>query len=100
MTREDKFNKKLAADLKQLAEDQIKPGSPEMERYLAVGYPKIKTRENAKDIIEGWTKDHSYCPYELKEDALAFLEALNAKPSKKDIYHPETNSLGQFVTES
>ena len=97
MNKDDKFKQDLADDMKQVAKESFKPGSPALERYLAQGYPEIKTREHAKEIIEGWTKDHSYCPWELKEKALAFLEALDAKPSVKDIYHPETDRLGNVV---
>lgn len=97
MNKEEQFKKDLEEDLRKVKKESIKPGSPEMERYLAQGYPKIKTREHAIEIIAEWKKDHSYCPYELKEDALAFLEALDAKPSTKDIYHPETDHLGAFV---
>jgi len=56
----------------------IKPGSPEMEAFLSAGYPKVKTREHANEIIDGWKKDHSLYPYELKEDAIAYLAALDA----------------------
>ena len=100
MNKQDKFNKDLAEDLANVKKASPKPGSQDMERFLAAGYPKIKTREHAQELIEGWNKDHSYCPWELKEDALAFLEALDAKPKVADIYHPETDRLGNVVLES
>ena len=97
MSKEDEFNKKLAEDLKQIAKESYKPGTPELESFLVVGYPKVKNREHAQEIIEGWKKDHSSYPYELKEDAIAFLEALDKKPSPKDNYHPPTDRLGQLI---
>ena len=100
MSKDDKFQQALKEDLETQKKKQIKPGSLEMERYLATGYPKIKSREHALEIIAEWKKDHSYCPFELKEEALAYLEALDAKPSAKDIYHPETDRLGNVVLET
>jgi hypothetical protein len=97
MSKEEKAIKALKEDLEKVKKDSIKWGSPAYEAYLAVGYPKIKTREHAMELIADWKKDHSSCPYEVKEEALAFLEALDAKPTAKDIYHPPTNFRGEVV---
>ena len=58
----------------------IKPGSPEMEAFLAAGYPDIGTREHAKEIVALREKDHSAYPWEVYQRALAFLAALDTKP--------------------
>jgi hypothetical protein len=79
------------------AEHSIKPGSPAMEAFLSAGYADIGTREHANEIIEGWKKDHSSCPWDLKQRAIAYLEALDAKPKASDIYHPATDRRGAII---
>jgi hypothetical protein len=83
--------KKIAADLAEIKKHHsIKPGSPEMEAYLAAGYaPDIMNREQAELIIADWKKDHSSSPYPIYRKALAYLAALNAKPEDAFIFvHP------------
>lgn len=55
----------------------IKPGTPEMEAFLAAGYPDIATRENANLILEAWKKNPQAYPYETVQKARAFLAALD-----------------------
>ena len=68
-----------------------------MEAFLSAGYADIGTREHAVEIIEGWKKDHTSCPWEFKQKALAYLEALDANPAKMKIYHPLTNARGEMI---
>ena len=56
----------------------IKPGTPEMEQYLAVGYDLSVS--DAKAIIADWEKDHSSWPLDEVKKARAMLAAYNAKP--------------------
>jgi len=101
MNKYDKFNKDLADDLAGLKEESIKPGSPEMDRYLAAGYaPDILSHEQAELIIADWKKDHNAYPYAIYQKALAYDEAFHAKPTIKHIYHPETDRLGNVVLSS
>ena len=58
----------------------IKPGSPEMEALLAIGYPTIGTRKHAEEIIKERKANPALWPYEVAQQAEAFLAALDAKP--------------------
>jgi hypothetical protein len=100
MSKDDKFNKALKEDLDKVKDESLKPGSPALERYLAAGYPRIKNRKHATDIVQKYEAGSTLYPYEVYEDALAFLEALDAKPTAKDIYHPPTNFRGEVVAAS
>jgi hypothetical protein len=98
MTKQDKFDKKLQEDMQEVRKLSIKPGSPEMDRYLAAGFaPDVLSHEQAELIIADWKKDHTSYPYAIYQKALAYDEAFHAKPSVKDIYHPPTNVRGQVV---
>ena len=77
---EKELDDKLQAELKSLP--KIKPGGPEMESFLAAGYPDIGTREHAKELIAMREKDPGSVPWEIMQRAKAFLEALDAKPKK------------------
>jgi hypothetical protein len=57
----------------------IKPGSPEMERFISIGYPDIATREHAQEIIKTRKENPALIPYEVAERAKAFLAAIDAK---------------------
>lgn len=61
------------------AEKHIQPGSVEMEAFLAIGYPKIGSRKKAETIIKERQANPVLWPYELYEQAEAFLEALDAR---------------------
>jgi hypothetical protein len=61
------------------AEKHIEPGSVEMESYLAIGYPKIGSRKKAETIIKERRENPVLWPYELYEQAEAFLAALDAR---------------------
>ena len=70
----------------------LKPGTVEMEQYLAVGYPDIGTVAKAKAIIEERGKNPALWPYEMAEKAQAFLAAYNGKVqviSNRPGYRPE-----------
>ena len=69
----------------------IKPGTPEMETFLAAGYPDIATRAHAKEIIAERKLNPALVPWELAQRAEAFLAALDAtakvidpSPGKRD----------------
>jgi hypothetical protein len=68
-------------DPAETAEKHIQPGSVEMESFLAIGYPKIGSRKKAETIIKERQANPAMWPYELYEQAEAFLAALDAKPS-------------------
>lgn len=88
----------LLDELKELAaESKLKPGSPELESFLGAGYPKIGTKKHAQEIIADWGKDHSSCPYQLMEDAKAFLLALNPPAEALKVYHPPTDHYGRLT---
>lgn len=96
MSKETRFQQKLEQDLAALKQASPKPCSPEMEHYLATGYQRIKTRKHAEELIKKFEAGGNV-PYDVYEDALAFIEALDAKPSAKNIYHPPTNFRGEIV---
>ena len=92
--------RKLQEQLESVRKASIKPGSPEHEAYLAAGYPKIRTRKHASEIIAKYEGGSPMYPYELYEDALAFIEALDAKPTAKNVYHPPTNQRGEVIMDN
>ena len=57
----------------------IKPETPQMEQYLAAGYPGM-TVAKAKAIIAERKQNPAAWPYEMLEKAQAFLEAYSARP--------------------
>lgn len=57
----------------------IKPGTPEMESFLGVGYGGM-TVEKAKTIIKERKENPALWPYEMVEKAQAFLAAYEASP--------------------
>jgi len=59
---------------------KIEPGTPEMERYLAIGYPRIATVEKARAVIKERKEKPELWPYEVLEQAEAFLAAYEARP--------------------
>ena len=71
---------RLREELKNLP--KIKPGSPEMESFLAAGYPDIGTREHALELLKTRKENPALVPWEVEQRAKAFLEALDAKPKK------------------
>ncbi len=60
-------------------DNTIKPGSPEMEAFLAAGYPEIGTRAHAQEIIKIRKENPALVPWELAQKAEAYLAALDAK---------------------
>ena len=66
----------------------IKPGSPEMERFISIGYQDIATREHAQEILKGRKENPALVPYELAERAKAFLAAIDAKVEVIDVDNP------------
>jgi len=58
---------------------RILPGTPEMEAFLAAGYPGM-TVEKAETIIKERQQNPQLWPYEVLEQAKAFLEAYRATP--------------------
>jgi hypothetical protein len=56
----------------------IKPGTPEMEYFLQVGYPGM-TVARANQIIEERKKDPHLWPLERVDQAEAFLAAYHGK---------------------
>lgn len=73
-------DEKLQAELKSLP--KIKPGSPEMESFLSNGYPDIATRLHAEELLKTRKENPALVPWEVAQRAIAFLEALDAKPMK------------------
>lgn len=71
----------LKSDPAVVAEKRIEPGSVEMESFLAIGYPKIGSRKKAEAIIKERRENPVLWPYELYEQAEAFLAALDARPT-------------------
>lgn len=72
---------KLAADDKVVTIVPILPGTPEMERLLASGYPDIGTIENAKRIVKERAENPSLYPFEFARRAAAMIEAFTAEPA-------------------
>lgn len=70
-------NKPKAISVERLK--KIAPGTPEMEAYLAAGYPGM-TVKKAKAIIEERKQNPALWPYSELEKAEAFLAAYDAKP--------------------
>jgi hypothetical protein len=70
-------NKSQAASALDVA--TIKPETPQMELYLAAGYPGM-TVAKAKTIIAERKQNPAAWPYEMLEKAQAFLEAYSARP--------------------
>ena len=58
--------------------ETIKPGTPEMEHYLSIGYGM--TMEEAEAIVGDWQKDHQSWPLEEVRKARAMIAAYHAKP--------------------
>ena len=82
MATEDTFVKTELGNIK-----VVKPGSPEHEQLLSVGYGGM-TKEMALTIIAERKKDPASWPYEELKKAQAFLAALNAgspKPTSEQI---------------
>ncbi|HQO97810.1 MAG TPA: hypothetical protein PLF72_08660 [Anaerolineaceae bacterium] len=73
----------------------IKPGTPEMEAYLGAGYGGM-TVEKAEAIIKERTANPALYPYEVYEQAKAFLEAYRATPKVID---PVPGCYGSPVAE-
>ena len=73
----------LKQELEDMREKALKPGSPELENFLAAGYPLIGNHAHAREIIEGRDKDHTAFPWDLYMQAKAFEAALYAKPQKE-----------------
>jgi len=71
----------------------IKPGTPAMESLLAAGYPKIRTKAHALEIIKTRKENPALIPFELAEDAQAFLDALEAK---SEVIDPEPGKLDEL----
>jgi hypothetical protein len=69
-------------DLEAAKAQSIKPGSPEMEAYLGLGYPDIGSREHANELIAARKKNPAEIPYEVMQRALAYLAALDWRPPK------------------
>lgn len=57
----------------------ILPGTPEMEQHLAIGYGGM-TVEKAETIIKERKANPQAWPYEVYEQAQAFLAAYHASP--------------------
>lgn len=57
----------------------IQPGTPEMESFLAAGYPRIGTRAHAQEIIKTRQERPELVPWELEQEARAYIAALDAK---------------------
>ncbi len=70
-------NKKSEAKVEYLP--NIKPGTPEMEAFLAAGYPDIGTRAHALEIIKTRKENPALVPWEQAQRAEAYLAALDAK---------------------
>ena len=69
----------------------IKPGTPEMETFLAAGYPDIGTKAHAKEIIAERKANPAMITWELAQRAEAYLAALDTQsividptPGKRD----------------
>lgn len=80
MEQEILADKALKAQLLSLM--KIEPGSPEMEAHLAAGYPNILTRAHAVEIIARRKANPADIPFDLNQQALAYLAALDAKPTE------------------
>jgi len=65
----------------------IKPGTPEAEAFLGVGYGGM-TVEQANEIVKGRKENPSLYSYEKYELAKAFLAAYNAKDPKPNSTDP------------
>lgn len=61
----------------------IKPNTPEMEAYLGAGYGGM-TVEKAEAIIKERAANPALYPYEVLEQARAFLEAYRSTPKVID----------------
>ncbi len=75
---------------------KIKPGSPEMETFIAAGYPDIATKEHALELIKTRKENPAMVPWETEQRAKAFLAALDAKPIAID---PTPGQKGTIQTE-
>jgi hypothetical protein len=81
MSNDRQFEAKLEAELAEIKKNHsIKPGSPEMEAYLALGYPDIGTREHANELIKARKENFNAVPWEVEQRAKAYLAALDARP--------------------
>lgn len=58
---------------------QIKPGTPEMEAFLGVGYGGM-TAAYAKEILEARKKDPGAFPFAEAQKAEAYLAAYRGTP--------------------
>lgn len=74
---ETEYTRKMLEDAKK---QSIKPGSAQMEALLSSGYPDIATRAHALELIAERKKNPMMIPYEVEQRAIAFLQALDAKP--------------------
>lgn len=60
-------------------QSKIKPGTPEMENYLGIGYGGMTVRF-AREIIAARKEDSGSYPYSKQLEAEAFLAAYNSTP--------------------
>lgn len=70
---------------------RIRPGTPEMEAYLGVGYGGMKVDE-AETIVAQWEKDPTRWPLDEVRKAQAFLAAYRATPQVIDKTPGKTQS--------
>lgn len=59
--------------------EPILAGSAALEQLLASGYPNIRSVENAKQIIKERDGNPALYPFEIYQQAKAFLEAFNTQ---------------------
>jgi len=98
MSKEADAENKRIAELDAIKKNNpYKPGSEAFETFLAAGYPDIGSKENALELIERRKKNPADVPYDVVKRAEAFLAALDARPTEKDIYHPPTDSQGRVI---
>jgi len=55
--------------------EPITANTPQLEQLLATGYPNIRTVENARQIIKERDGNPALYPFEIYQQAKAFLEA-------------------------
>ena len=91
---EIEFTKKMLEDAKKTS---IRPGTPEFEMYISVGYPEIGTREHALELLAERKKNPAAVPWEIMKKAEAFLAALDTRPTVADVYHPPTDKFGRVI---
>ena len=71
---------------------KIEPGTPQMEQMLQAGYPGMSVAK-AKTILKERKETPTLWPYEVAQQAEAFLEAYSATPRAISTRQPKPREL-------